>query len=200
MEKQNKKGIKSKMILERANTKPNVEFHYTPEELVKYCLSLLSFGKEYIVLDVGSGKNMVWYNNINVVNKDFCEIELGKDFFEYKEKVDWCIGNPPFKFLWKMMEKSFDMSNKGVAFLMAIDGINRFTPKRLEYIKSKGFYINKIAIVNCKKWFGRYFFVIFTKEPNTFFEWSLLNYGDTELNLKEAPSIPPNPKGIGYPA
>jgi hypothetical protein len=46
---------------------------------------------------------------------------------------------------------------------------------------------------------NRYFFVIFTKEPNTFFEWSLLNYGDTELNLKEAPSIPPNPKGIGYP-
>ena len=182
MEKQNKKGIKSKMILERANTKPDVEFHYTPEELVKYCLSLLNFEKEDVVLDVGAGKNMVWYNNIKIAKKDFCEIELGKDFFEYKEDVDWCIGNPPFKFLWKMMEKSFEISNKGVAFLMAIDGINRFTPKRLEYIKSKGFYINKIAIVNCKKWFGRYFFVIFTKKPNNFFEWSLLNYGDTKLN------------------
>ena len=142
------------MILERANTKPDVEFHYTPEELVKYCLSLLNFEKEDVVLDVGAGKNMVWYNNIKIAKKDFCEIELGKDFFEYKEDVDWCIGNPPFKFLWKMMEKSFEISNKGVAFLMAIDGINRFTPKRLEYIKSKGFYINKIAIVNCKKWFN----------------------------------------------
>ena len=36
------------------------------------------------------------------------------------------------------MEKSFQMSRKGVAFLMAIDGINRFTPKRLKWINEQG--------------------------------------------------------------
>lgn len=27
--------------------------------------------------------------------KDWCEITEGKDFLEYKEKVDWIITNPP---------------------------------------------------------------------------------------------------------
>jgi hypothetical protein len=176
VKKMNKKGIKSKMLIEREAKKPNQEFHYTDENLVKYCLGFLKFNDSDFVLDVGAGKNMVWYKNLNVQNKDWCEIELGKDFFDYNKEVDWCIGNPPFKFLWDIMQKSFQISRKGVAFLMAIDGINRFTPKRLKWINEQGFYIQKIAVVSCKRWFGRYFFVIFSKQPNKFMEWSNVNY------------------------
>jgi hypothetical protein len=59
MEKQNKKGIKSKMILERANTKPNVEFHYTPEELVKYCIKKRKNYKDTIK-ELPCGREYYW--------------------------------------------------------------------------------------------------------------------------------------------
>ena len=54
--------------------------------------------------------------------------------------------------------------------------LNKFTPKRLDEIQQLGFYINKIAIVNCKRWFGRYFFVILSKEKTKFVEWSRNTY------------------------
>ena len=73
VKKMNKKGIKSKMLIEREAKKPNQEFHYTDENLVKYCLGFLKFDDSDFVLDVGAGKNMVWYKNLNVQNKDWCE-------------------------------------------------------------------------------------------------------------------------------
>ena len=171
--KMTKRGVKATMYKQRENTEPDVEFHYTDEELVKYCLSFIPFKKEDSVLDVGAGKNMVWFRNIPTDKKDWTEIELGKDFFDYKGKVDYCIGNPPYKFLWKMLEKSFKMCNKGVGFLIAINGINMLTPKRLQFIKEQGFYINKVVVVSCKRWYGRYFFVLFTKDKNNLYNWSL---------------------------
>lgn len=177
VEKITKKGIKSKTISQRENVNPDVrKNHYTSEELAKYCISKMNFDKSDVVLDVGAGENKIWFNNIPTSKKDWCEIELGIDFFDYNKEVDWCIGNPPFRELWDIIKKSCDLSNKGFAYLMAIDGINRLTPKRLSYIKEKGFYIQKINVVCCKRWFGRYFFVIFSKQPNKFMEWSNVNY------------------------
>ena len=40
--------------------------------------------------DVGSGKNMVWFNNLNNRKKDWVEIDLGRDFFNYNKRIDWC--------------------------------------------------------------------------------------------------------------
>lgn len=41
-------------------------------------------------------------------NKDWCEIEQGRDFFEYDKKVDWILTNPP----WSPTE--FDHSLKEI--------------------------------------------------------------------------------------
>jgi len=152
------------------------EFHYTDESLVKDCLQLINFNKEDVVLDVGSGENMVWFNNFPVKNKDWVEIEKGRDFFEYDKKVDWCVGNPPFRLLPKMVEKASNISNFGIGFLMSIDGINSLTPLRLEKLKNKGFSMKRLFVVTCKRWFGRYYFVIFTKEDNDFVSYSKTNY------------------------
>jgi hypothetical protein len=180
-------GVKAKMIAQKGKIPLDIRFHYTPQTLVKYCLSFVPFDEADLVLDAGAGKNMVWYRNIPVKNKDWCELELQKDFFKYSQKVDWIVGNPPYKLCWKFWEKSFDLSNKGVAFLISINMLNKFTPNRLELAKSKGFYINKIVIVNCKKWFGRYFFVIFQKTPRSFVDWNLASYGDTKSDKSDSP-------------
>jgi len=165
------------MVLQKNNIPSDISFHYTPEELVKYCLSFIQFDTTDFVMDAGAGENKVWFNNVNIKHKDWTEIDLGKDFFGYKENVDWVVGNPPYKGCWEFWQKSFQIARKGVGFLISINMFNKFTPKRLGEIKKQGFYMNKLVVVSCKKWFGRYFFVIFTKQPNTFIEWSKENYG-----------------------
>jgi len=173
---QNRKGIKNQMQTQKENIDFKTEFHYTPEKLVDYCLSKCNFSKDDFILDVGAGKNMIWYNKIKNINKDWCEIELNKDFFDYNKEVDWCIGNPPFTHLWKIIEKSCVISNKGFCFLISSNCWNMLTPKRINYMNEKGFYLQRIYVVNCKKWFGRYFFIIFNKEKNNILDYSLGSY------------------------
>jgi len=164
------KTIKERMLIERENKNFDVKKHYTPEEIVKECLDKLNLENES-VLDVGAGQNMIWYNNLICKEKDWVEIEKGKDFFEYEKKVDWCIGNPPYKDLWKYISKSMDISNKGISFLVAVDFWNRLTQKRLNEMKAKGWILSNIYVLEVKLWFGRYFFVTFKKGDNNFLNW-----------------------------
>lgn len=48
---------------------------------------------------------------------DYCEIRDGKDFFDYNEKVDWIIGNPPYSIFEAFLSKSFILADN-VAFLV----------------------------------------------------------------------------------
>ena len=50
---------------------------------------------------------------------DWCEITEGRDFFEYKEQVNWIITNPPFSIMTKVFEHYFILSNNCI-FLVPI--------------------------------------------------------------------------------
>ena len=60
------------MQLQKGNIPKDIKFHYTPKELVIYCLEKINFDYDDVVLDAGSGKNKVWLNNIKTKNKDWC--------------------------------------------------------------------------------------------------------------------------------
>lgn len=155
----------------------NVELHYTKEEMVKDLLKLIKFNEDDIVLDAGSGLNKVWYKNINVKNKYECELEEGNDFYDWYKKVDWVVGNPPYSHAKDFLLKASEISNKGIAFLVNNQCFNSFLlPSRLEKMRENGFYINKIKVVNDKRWYGRYYFIIFTKKKNDFIEYELKTY------------------------
>lgn len=51
------------------------------------------------------------------LGSEFCEINEGKDFFDYYTKVDWIIGNPPYSIFDKFLEHSFELSDN-VSFLV----------------------------------------------------------------------------------
>lgn len=161
------------MIKEYVKPK-NIEMHYTKETMVKKLLPILNLKKEDSVLDAGSGKNKVWFNNLDVKNKYECELENGCDFYLWEQRVDWVVGNPPYSHAKDFLLKASEISNKGIAFLVNNNCFNSFLlPSRLEKLKQKGFYINKIKVVNDKRWFGRYYFVVFTKRKNDFIEYEL---------------------------
>ena len=154
----------------------DITFHYTNEQMVKDLLKIIPFEKDDVALDAGSGKNKVWYNNIpELCHRYECELEDGNNFLEWDKKVDWVIGNPPFatneiingrhqNLIPQWIEHSSNIANKGMAFLFNHKVINFLTPVRLEKLKEKDFEITVWHIVADKRWFGRYYFLIFEKK------------------------------------
>jgi hypothetical protein len=46
--------------------------------------------------------------------KKWCEIKEGKDFFDFKEKVEWIITNPPYSIYDIFLEHCFEVSDNVV--------------------------------------------------------------------------------------
>jgi len=155
----------------------DITFHYTQEEMVKDLIALTPINAEHTALDAGSGKNKVWFKNLPCLKKYECEIEDGDDFVQCDLKVDWVIGNPPYHQSWKFTEKAIEIAESGIAWLVNNQALNsHFTPRRIELMQSKGFYLKNIHIVADKRWFGRYYYLIFTKEISSLLTFNRKTY------------------------
>lgn len=78
----------------------------------------------------------------------WCEIKNGRDFFDWKEPVDWIIGNPPYSILNAWLEHSFSLAND-VVYLLPIAKVFG-SRKRLLMIKEYGGIVEVYA-----PWTGR---------------------------------------------
>lgn len=78
-------------------------------------------------------------------NADWCELGLGKDFFDYKDKVDYIFTNPPWSKIRKFLIHSMDLAND-VYFLCTINHL--WTKARVRDIEEHGFAIKEICIFN----------------------------------------------------
>ncbi|MBC8490350.1 MAG: hypothetical protein H8D45_30405 [Bacteroidetes bacterium] len=155
--------------------KKDITFHYTNEQMVKDLMKLIPFEKDDIVLDAGSGKNKVWQKNCPVKCLE-CEIEDGCDFFKWKQRVDWVIGNPSYHQSWQFTEKAISITNKGIGWLVNNQALNsHLTPRRLDLLKKNGFQYTKIHIVADKRWFGRYYFILLEKKKGVL-SWERKTY------------------------
>ena len=108
---------------------PNVKegFHYTPEIIAKELLKDIDFENGYSVLETCKGGGSFWKHLPPNIIKDFCEIDMGRDFFEYNNKVDISIANPPYKteidgklqnIIIKWMDHQFSITNKECWYLL----------------------------------------------------------------------------------
>lgn len=151
----------------------DITFYYTNEQMVKDLLAIIPIKGS--VLDAGSGKNKVWFNNLSG-EKYECEIENGNDFYKWEKQVDWIVGNPPFHEGWKFLNQASLIAKEGIAFLGNLNFWNSCLPNRFEVLRKRGFYLQKIHIVQDKRWFGRYYYLIFTKKLNNFVSWNTKTY------------------------
>lgn len=81
----------------------------------------------------------------------FTEINMGTDFFEFNEKIDCIVSNPPYSLIDKVFQKSCDLQPNIISYLI---GYLNFTPKRIEYMNSRGYFIENIHLCKVYKWFG----------------------------------------------
>jgi hypothetical protein len=43
--------------------------------------------------------------------RDWCEITKGRDFYDYLERVDWIVTNPPYSDFDRFLEHSFELAD-----------------------------------------------------------------------------------------
>ena len=88
------------------------------------------------------------YKGMDYITKDWCEIEVGRDFFDYADKVDWIISNPPYSILDDVLEHSFEIADN-VAYLLPLSKV--FTSlRRIRGILNYG-NIREIHILSSSK-------------------------------------------------
>ena len=162
----------------------------TPPELAEYLLRIIlekyyEEGDRFYEPFKGKGA----FYNAMPEPKDWAEIEEGRDFFEYLPFDGHCehiVTNPPFRTYingeWKnayipVLERSMSIATKTIGLLINHKIFNSLTPHRLEKYKKNGWVISHIHIVSVKKWFGRYYFIVFRKNhEKSLIEFDLRNW------------------------
>lgn len=92
---------------------------YTPEHISKQIINYLN--PKGTCLDPCKGDG-AFYNFLPTKNRQYCEVREGKDFFDFKNKVDWIIGNPPYSIFEDFLKHSFDIANN-VSYLVPTNKI-----------------------------------------------------------------------------
>lgn len=141
------------------------DIFYTPINLVE---THLQYVKKYVVdgdviLDgfYGTGNYYNSYSKFFKGSFEYTEIEMGKDFFEYEKKVDVIISNPPYSIIDKILEKSVSLEPHTISYLI---GQNNLTCKRIEYMNTNGYFLDRLFFTKVFKWFGMSCIVVFTKK------------------------------------
>jgi len=117
----------------------------TPDTLAEQMVSYFNpFGKTVLEPCKGEGAFMRAFEKYGI-NADWCEIDEGKDFYEYDKKVDWIITNPPYSQLTKFLVKSLSVADN-VVFLCLANAM--FFTARIRTIHRAGFGVKEIVYVN----------------------------------------------------
>ena len=125
--------------------KPNDKI-YTPEPIAKSIIDLYELNGT--VLDPFKGGGVFYDNYPTDVNKEWCEIDDDRDFFDYSHHVDWIVSNPPYSILDEVMEHSYNIADN-IVYLVHLSKI--FTSMgRIRKILSYG-GIKSIHILSASK-------------------------------------------------
>ena len=160
-------------------------FHQSPVSLCKDIISNIPFDNDDILLEPFAGENSFYDNFPNELEKHRCEIEDGlcyKDFDYDGIKPTTIITNPPFRIGGKnaffdiMLFYSQIRSIKNMYILCSAICFESLTPIRMFKLNEKGLFINKITIINIKKWRGRYILINFSRIYNPSFDYYSGNY------------------------
>lgn len=72
---------------------------------------------------------------------DWCEISMGRDFFDYTERIDWIVTNPPWSKIRDFLNHSYKIADN-IVYLITINHV--FTKARLRDMKNNKFGIKEI--------------------------------------------------------
>lgn len=156
-------------------------FHQTPRECAKDLINLIPLVEGDRVLEPFAGEGAFYDQLPEFVEKDWCEIERGRDYKNYDKEFDWVVSNPPFKLdgknmIWGLIDYYTQRAKKGVAFFVSDYGFSTITPLRQAILKERDWGLTGITMVNVKKWRGRYFLLVLQKGKPSVMNYLIGNY------------------------
>ena len=98
-----------KILVPLKNT-PDKDIVMTPAETAVDIIN--HFSPTGTILDPCRGAGAFYDNFPAACQKDWCELSEGKDFFDYKDKVDWIITNPPWSKIKEFLIHSMKIANE----------------------------------------------------------------------------------------
>ena len=130
-----------KILVPTKNT-PDKDIVMTP---VKTAIDIIQhFSPKGKILDPCRGQGAFYNNYPSDCIKDYCELSEQKDFFDYEQKVDWIITNPPWSKIKEFMLHSIKICNN-IVYLISINHYS--TKARLRIIHENGFGIKEMYCV-----------------------------------------------------
>lgn len=146
---------------------------WTPEDIAIKLINKIpsSGGDSWCDCCYGKG---VFFNNFPTENKEFYEIDMGKDFLSSNKKFDWIVTNIPFSQPKEFIDKMSDNCIKGFGILCLA---NSMTATRLVKLEEKGLFLNNLTTLYIKDWgFGyRTDFYLFIRSKSKSFETIIKN-------------------------
>ncbi len=95
---------------------------FTPDKIAEFMVNY--FNPKGAKLEPCKGKGVFLKY---MPDAEWCEIEEGRDFFNYNKKVDWIITNPPYSIYDKFLDHCFHIS-ANVVFLVPLNKVmNNYT-------------------------------------------------------------------------
>ncbi len=145
----------------------------TPPKLAKAIISHFQPSGDILEPCLGEGAFFNIFPTIEIC-KYWCEIDLGKDFFNFRPKVDWIVTNPPFSIFRKFLIHSMEVADN-IVFLCPINHILGLKA-RMRDIKKHGFYVRELVMINTPQCF-----------PQSGFMWAaiLLNKEKGDVKISE---------------
>jgi len=138
-----------KLIPEK--NKPDLDKVYTPDDLaLKIVRHFNPFGKKCLEPCRGKGAFVRAFFECGI-NPDYCEIDEGKDFFNYHEKVDWIITNFPWSKHRECLQHAMNIADH-IVTLVTLNHVLGLKA-RLRDIKNAGFFVREIIYVDTPKEF-----------------------------------------------
>lgn len=81
---------------------------------------------------------------------EWCELNEGRDFMEWEDRVDWIITNPPWSKIRPFLAHAMEVADD-VVFLLTINHV--WTKARIRDVREMGFGIREIVLLDMPKSF-----------------------------------------------
>ena len=142
---------------------------FTPPGLAQFVFDY--FKPKGFGLDPSMGDG-AFYRLMQDGQRDWCEVDKGRDFFDYSRKVDYIFTNPPWSLIRQFVHHGMDIADD-VYYLMTVN--HAFTKARVRDVYSRGFYIADILCVPTPKEF-----------PQSGFQLGVVHWkrGDGSTNIR----------------
>lgn len=111
----------------------------TPPHIAKRIIEQLPIDFLDAILDPFKGEGAFYDQFPETLHKYWCEIDEGRDFFDFDTPVDWIVSNPPYSRFTEVMKHSYKLADN-IVYLIPLNKIVSSWGRCLDLAEYGGVY------------------------------------------------------------